>query len=58
MAVKRKATKLRAGPKKAAKRAPRQPQATDTVSDVSTRSVLDGSMKSLVRERFSKHLRG
>ncbi len=58
MAAKRRATKLRAGPKKAAKRAPRRLQATDTVSDVPTRGVLDGSMKSLVRERFLKRLRG
>ena len=37
---------------------PRRLQATGTVSDVSTRGVLDGSMKSLVHERFLKRLRG
>ncbi len=58
MAAKRKVTNPRAGPKKAAKRAPKRLQATDAVSDVSRRGVLDGSMKSLVRERFLKRLRG
>ena len=58
MAAKGKATKLHTGPKKAVRRAPRRLQATDTVSDVPTRGVLDGSMKSLVRERFLKRLRG
>ncbi len=58
MAAKRKAPRPRTGAKKkTAKRVPRLPQA-EAVDDVSTRGVLDGSMKSLVRERFLKRLHG
>ncbi len=60
MAAKQKVTNSLAGAKKAKKAtkwAPRRPQ-SEAVNNVSTRSVLDGSMKSLVRERFLKRLRG
>ncbi len=57
MAAKRKAPRPRTGAKKTAKRVPRLPQA-EAVNDVSTRGVLDGSMKSLVRDRFLKRLHG
>ena len=58
MAAKRKAPSPRAGAKKATRRVPRRPQAPEVVDNASTRSVLDGSMKSLVRESFLKRLRG
>ncbi len=58
MAAKRKATRPRARPTKATMRAPRRSQAPEAVDDVSTRGVLEGSMKSLVRERFLKRLHG
>ncbi len=57
MAAKRKAPRPRTGAKTTTKRVPRLLQA-EAVDDVSTRGVLDGSMKSLVRERFLKRLHG
>lgn len=41
----------------AKRRAPRRVRATENVGDASTMGVLDGSMKSLVRDALSRRLR-